>query len=177
MNFNLASSVNVEQLSTIGTGAISTKRIGNVLKCYSLTLKGEIEQASGAEEVIRARVVLFIDWQNQGVLPSVDDLFFDIVEYNRNFPRSQDSYKFVRYTFLWDEFVNLSSAGLDIAGTGMINFRYIINKYFKIKHKIYYTGGNGLVGENSKGTIFLMVADANGGNAFRVKSVLKFTDV
>ncbi len=178
VNLNLGSSWGIFNLSLIGTGSTSVKRVGNVIKCYSLNIKGVIEQAVLTEETLRVRLLIFIDWQNQGVIPVVGDLFTDIVEFNRNMPRTQESYKFVRYTFLYDQYITLSSNGENIAGTGYILYRYAFNKYFKnLKHKIYYTGPNGLEAESSKGNIYLVVTDSNGDNAFRVKSVLKFTDV
>ncbi len=176
VNDTLSSTPVITPLTNFGTGATADKRIGNVIKSYSLQIKGFFTQNLAAEEFLLSRVVIFIDWQNQGVLPLITDLFLDAVEYNRNMIRLSNSSKYVRYTFLMDKLFIKETNGVDLAGTGMIQYIREFDFYHQIKHKIYYEGPNGLIAEVRKGNVFIITSDFSGDNLFRFKSVFKYTE-
>ncbi len=177
VSLNMSGTPNITELSLIAQGVNSDERIGNVIKCYSLAIKGLFEQNSGTTEGINVRVVLFIDWQNQGSTPLITDLFLDAVSYNRNLPRLSESFKYVRFTFLMDKYYVKQSTGVDLAGTGLIVFTELIDIYKQIKHKIYFSASSGAEASMSKGALFIIFSDRIGQGAIRFISNLKYTDV
>ncbi len=173
---NLSGTPVIKELNIIGTGNSRFDRIGNIIKAYSLMLRGIIEQNVITDENISCRFVLFIDWQNQGALPVITDLFVSATEYNRNMARISDNSKYVRYTILIDKYMELSSPGVDITGTGNILYTYPFEYYQKIKHRIYYNSASADVAALGKGSLFLIVSDRIGSNVIRFTSTLKYTD-
>ncbi len=176
LNFTLTSTPTFQELNAMGTGNTRFSRIGNTIKSYSLQIKGIIEQEVIQDESIQTRMVLFIDWMNQGAAPVITDLFVSATEFNRNQPRLPASEKYVRFTFLMDKYITLSSNGVDVVGTGNIVYTHVINEYFKIKHKIYYLGSTAGVASLGKGCLWLLFSDRLGDNVLRISTVLKFTE-
>ncbi len=164
-------------LTQIATGNTRFTRIGNLIKAYSLQIKGILQGNLITDEKLAVRVFIFVDWMNQGVLPLVTDIFVDAVEFNRNQARLPASEKYVRYTCLLDRYYNKSSTGVDIVGTGMIAYDEVFEVYHKIKHKIYFTGSTNDITSQGKGSIFMMISDRNGDNVAKFTSVMKYTDV
>jgi len=163
-------------LSGVAQGIDEGDRIGNKVKSYSLSIGGRVSSSADTSDRVQARVVVFIDWQNNGILPPITSLWTTMADFFDNCPRDGDSHKFRRFTIIYDSAVTEGASGWTGVATKVLTIRMFLDKgYVRPSHELAYDAAGSGVGNAGKGSIFAM-SGSSSDVASNVQIVWKYTD-
>ena len=166
-------------ITAIGQGNGDSERIGNKIKLYSLQMSGFFQlNGSSSVQHERLRIIVMVDHENQGVLPTIPLMYSTVATFAENKPRDGDTYKYKRFTVLYDKFFVMKAQTYDSALGSYSGMVYEFPKvYIPMKTHVEYRGINNLVASASQGSVFVGLASANNGVTVGVDAVIKFTDM
>ncbi len=148
----------VNMLTNIPGDVTNLGRIGDKIKLYSINCSGILESQSSAVDSFRVRLAMVIDRQQTGTVPTFAEIWGSAAAFARNEPRLADSWRYKRFTIIYDEFfIGMASAGV-AAAFGDIKVK--IHKWYsqQYKHYIYYLDENSSQAAQRAGNIYLFQA-------------------
>ncbi len=175
----IATGGGVQYLTTIAIGTNdAAQRIGSKVKLYSIQMKGHLTKLNSIDETITVRILLVIDWENAGALPTIPQLFATIASCAANQNRLGNSVTYKRFTVLSDEFYLANSGSLNVAGTGFSDISIPLRDYYKSqKTEVTFRGTTNGVASAAEGALFLITV-SEGSNVTCLGDVMvKYTDV
>lgn len=181
----------MQMVSNVGDGSNEGARIGVKVKMYSIQCSGHIILST--DNVSQSgRIIIFIDHDQNGVLPAITDMWLDVASFNSGKPRNKTSglsESFRRFTIVYDHPYNINPSGggvgisfnsSDVLTTTILEFstRQIIPKFYeKMYHYINYKGTGTDIAKQGDGAIFVFSSVSNDDTVLVDASIMiKYTD-
>ncbi len=174
---------NVEMLCDVIQGTGIGQRVGSKVKSFSLRSSGVLQLLAN-KGPISARIAVFIDFSQQGIIPAISDLWQSDADFYNGKPRNLvagHSTSFKRLINIYDEhfILNLGGIGvdsLDVKQSAPENVK-VHDHYQRVNHYVYYKGTSNTIAEQRQGTMFVMsAASVSSSVSAFVDFVWKYTD-
>ncbi len=174
---DIDSTVEFTLLTPVSQGNTENSRDGDKIKLFSMQLSGIFQNKVATQEAAAFRIVIFIDWRQNGIIPAITDIWDSEDDFTNNLVRTSSSNEMSRFTIVYDEFFTVMANTLNIAGTGFSLMFHKINKFYKkISHNVYYKGTGSSIANHGKGNMYMITGSSFDTIELTLETVIKFTD-
>lgn len=144
VNTAQTTTMSLVQMNIMAQGTTNTTRVGNKVQCRGIEVRGSVGLPTSPDNAVNVRVGLVVDFQANGVVPTVGEIWNNLAPAPNVFAHRNLNY-IERFKVLKDELIGLSADG-----PGIQPFVWHIPADFVTK----YIGNAGTIADIETGALY-----------------------